>query len=109
MSDADRTLTPAQARAARALLGWSQKDLAVNASVAEPTVTQFERGNRTPSRAIAWAMRTALETAGVEFIAAGAASATGGGEGVRLRPAGRAGDQGASEVTAEPPPPHGGS
>jgi transcriptional regulator with XRE-family HTH domain len=86
MSDADRTLTPAQARAARALLGWSQKDLAAHAGVAEPTVTQFERGNRTPSRAIAWAMRSALEAAGVEFIARGAGSPEGGGEGVRLRP-----------------------
>ena len=87
MSDADRTLTPAQARAARALLGWSQKDLAAKAGVAEPTVTQFERGNRrNPSRAVLWAMRTVLETAGVEFIAQGAASPPGGGDGGRLRP-----------------------
>lgn len=87
MSDADRTLTPAQARAARALVGWSQKDLAAKAGVAEPTVTQFERGNRrNPSRAVLWAMRTALEIGGVEFIAPGAASPSGGGEGVRLRP-----------------------
>ncbi len=86
MSDADLILTPAQARAARALLGWSQKELAASAAVAEPTVTQFERGNRTPSRAIAWAMRSALEAAGVEFIVQGACSPAGGGEGVRLRP-----------------------
>lgn len=95
MSDDGRTITPAQARAARALLGWSQKELAANAGVAEPTVTQFERGNRTPSRPILWAMRTALEAAGVEFIAAGAGSAAGGGEGVRLRPADAA--QGSSD------------
>jgi transcriptional regulator with XRE-family HTH domain len=85
MSDADRTLTPAQARGARALLGWSQRTLATNAGVAEPTITQFERGNRNPSRAVAWAIRMALEAAGIEFIAAGAASGAGGGEGVRLR------------------------
>jgi len=85
MSDADRTLSPAQARAARALVGWSQKELAASAGVAEPTVTQFERGKRKPSRAVTRAMQEALEAAGVEFIALGAASAAGGGEGVRLR------------------------
>ncbi|WP_431269283.1 helix-turn-helix domain-containing protein [Dankookia sp. P2] len=84
MSDADRIITPAQARAARALVSWSQRDLAAHAGVAEPTITQFERGNRNPSRAVARAIRTALETAGVEFIAAHATSLTGG-EGVRLR------------------------
>ena len=68
MSDAERSLTPAQARAARALLGWSQKDFAARAGVAEPTVTQFERGARNPSRAVAWAMRAAFEAGGVEFI-----------------------------------------
>lgn len=85
MSYAERPLTPAQARAARALLEWSQKDLAAQAGVAEATVTQFERGNRSPSRAVARSMRAALEAAGVEFIAQGAASPSGGGEGVRLR------------------------
>lgn len=85
MSDARRILTPAQARAARALLGWSQSDLAARASVAVPTVTQFERGNRMPTRAIAGAMRAALEAGGVEFIPPGAASPPGGGEGVRLK------------------------
>lgn len=85
MSDADPSLTPAQARAARALLGWSQKDLASRAGVAEATVTQFERGNRNPMRAVDRAMRSALEAAGIEFIAQGASSPSGGGEGVRLR------------------------
>jgi len=96
MSDAERNLTPAQARAARALLGWSQKDLAARAGVAEPTVTQFERGARNPSRAVAWAMRSAFEAGGVEFIAAGAGSSAGGGEGVRLRPAEGPRDRGSS-------------
>ena len=94
MSDAKRGLTPAQARAARALLGWSQRDFAARAGVAEPTVTQFERGARNPSRAVAWAMRTAFEAGGIEFIAAGAGSAVGGGEGVRLRPAEPASESG---------------
>src|SRR4051812_46959192 len=86
--DDDRHLTSAQARAGRALLGWSQKELAARAGVAEATVTQFERGARSPSRAVAWAMRSALEAGGVEFIAAGSGSAVGGGEGVRRRAVG---------------------
>lgn len=77
-------LTAAQVRAARALLGWSQVELATRASVAVPTVTQFERGNRMPTRAVAAAIRSALEVAGVEFIESGAASPSGGGVGVRL-------------------------
>ncbi|RAI54545.1 helix-turn-helix domain-containing protein [Roseicella frigidaeris] len=93
----DRSLTPAQGRAGRALLGWSQRELAARAGVAEATVTQFERGTRSPSRAVAWAMRSALEAGGVEFIAAGDGSAIGGGEGVRLRAAADVSD-------ADPPP-----
>ena len=88
----ERSLTPAQGRAARALLGWSQRELAARAGVAEATVTQFERGARSPSRAVAWAMRSALEAGGVEFIAAGDSSAVGGGEGVRLQAIGDVGE-----------------
>src|SRR3954452_13379887 len=88
MNEDRRALTPAQARAARALLGWTQREFSTRAGVAEATVTQFERGNRMPSRAIAWAMRVALENAGVELIAHGAMSPAGG-EAPRLRPGAR--------------------
>jgi transcriptional regulator with XRE-family HTH domain len=65
-------LTPAQARAARALLAWSQQDLAGNAKIATSTVADFERGRRTPIPQNADAMRAAFERAGISFPAGGA-------------------------------------
>lgn len=65
-------LTPKHVRAARALLAWSQQDLAKNASVATSTIADFERGHRTPVANNAQAIRSALETAGVRFLPTGA-------------------------------------
>lgn len=65
-------LTPQQSRAARALLAWSQQDLAQKAGVATSTVADFERGRRTPVPNNADAMRTALEGAGIHFPPGGA-------------------------------------
>jgi transcriptional regulator with XRE-family HTH domain len=59
--------SPRQSRAARALLGWSQQDLAKNAGVGVSTVADFERVQRTPTNDNADAMRTALEKAGITF------------------------------------------
>jgi len=42
------TFNSSQLKAARALAGWSQKDLAVEANIAQSTVADFERGSRTP-------------------------------------------------------------
>ncbi|MGX0977140.1 putative transcriptional regulator [Roseovarius sp. MBR-51] len=73
-------MTPEQCRAARAMLAMSQGDLASSTGVAKRTIAGFEMGQSTPySRTIA-ALRAALESAGVEFIAE-----NGGGAGVRLR------------------------
>ena len=69
-----------QCRGARAMLGWSQTALADAARVARQTVVDFERGARTPYPNNLAAIRTALETAGVEFI-----QENGGGPGVRLK------------------------
>src|ERR1700756_341231 len=69
---ASLALTPAQARAARALLAWSQQDLASNAKIATSTVADFERGRRTPVPRNAEAMRAALERAGISFPKGGA-------------------------------------
>ena len=70
-----------QLRAARALLGWSQTQLAEEAGLSLPTVkrVEIERGPRV-SDAARLALRVALESGGVEFI-----SENGGGPGVRLR------------------------
>jgi transcriptional regulator with XRE-family HTH domain len=65
-------LTPKHVRAARALLAWSQQELAKAAGVATSTVADFERGQRTPVANNALAMRRALESAGIDFLPTGA-------------------------------------
>lgn len=71
---------PSQVRAARGLLAWSQDQLSVTSSVPKRTIARLELGEGTPQRRTLAAIRTALETAGVEFI-----EENGGGPGVRLR------------------------
>jgi transcriptional regulator with XRE-family HTH domain len=65
-------MIPAQCRAARAILDWSQQDLADAAKVANATIRNFEAGRSEPRRAILEALQRALEAAGVEFIGAAA-------------------------------------
>jgi predicted transcriptional regulator len=71
-----------QLKAARALLGWSQSDLARHSDVSEPTIARLESadgeigGRGETVRKI----RAALETSGIEFI-----EENGTGEGVRFR------------------------
>ncbi|WP_352895505.1 helix-turn-helix transcriptional regulator [Mesorhizobium sp. M0983] len=68
-----------QCRGARAMLGWSQSELAAAAGISRATLVDFERGARVPHRNNLDAIRSALETAGVEFI-----PENGRGPGVRL-------------------------
>ena len=71
-----------QVKAARALLGWSQSDLARHSGISEPTIARLESvdgelgGRKETERKI----RAALETNGIEFI-----EENGTGEGVRFR------------------------
>ncbi len=65
------SLSPEQIKAARSLLAWSQRELATEARVATSTVADFERGVRTPMSNNALAIREALETKGLQFIAGG--------------------------------------
>ncbi len=60
-------ITPAQARAARALLGWSQDQLVAVSGVPKRTVARLELGDGDPQRRTLAAIRTALEQAGVVF------------------------------------------
>jgi predicted transcriptional regulator len=71
-----------QIKAARALVGWSQDDLADKSGVSSPTIKRLEAvdgelGGRADTGA---ALVAALQKAGVEFIAE-----NGGGAGVRMR------------------------
>ena len=63
-------LTGAQIRAARGLLGWSQKDLAEHADVGFTTVQRAERDSGVFKGAVQTVLKFegALERAGVEFI-----------------------------------------
>lgn len=76
-------ITPAQIRAARALIGWKQTDLATAAGVSEMSIKNIERGITDPRVSTLMAMQRALESAGVVFLDEGANRD--GGPGVRLR------------------------
>jgi ribosome-binding protein aMBF1 (putative translation factor) len=60
-------ISAAQCRAARALLAWSQNDLAQRSKVSEKTIADFERGARVPYERTIRDMMAAFEAAGVEF------------------------------------------
>ena len=62
------------------MLGWSRRELAESAKVAERTLIDFERGARCPYDRTLADIRSALEDAGILFI-----DENGGGAGVRLR------------------------
>jgi transcriptional regulator with XRE-family HTH domain len=63
--------SPSQSKAARALLGWSQSDLAREAKIGVSTVADFERDHRDPQTANVEAMRAAFEGQGITFCAGG--------------------------------------
>lgn len=73
-------ITPRQIRAARALLGWSQQQLADKAIVSMNAVTRLEKGTVDSRSSTIMAIQKALTKAGIEFI-----SADQKGEGVRLK------------------------
>ena len=72
-----------QVKAARALLGWSQKGLAQVSGVSEATIKRLEagEGDLGGRQATVATIRAALESAGVEFT-------NGDVPGVRLKPKG---------------------
>lgn len=72
-------VTARQIRAARALLNWSQQQLADKAIVSVNALARLERSAVDPRLSTLTAVEAALIRAGIEFIAAGEK-----GEGVRL-------------------------
>ncbi len=79
-------ITDGQMKAARALLGVDQKQLADLAGLSVPTIQRMEASEGTVRGVVESLTRVveALDRAGVELIGDGAAS-TSGGRGVRLK------------------------
>lgn len=65
------TITPEQLRAGRALLNWSQADLADRAGVTRVTVVAAEAPDARVAPASLRAMTAALEAGGVRFVQPG--------------------------------------
>jgi transcriptional regulator with XRE-family HTH domain len=76
-------ITPAQIRAARALIGWKQTDLADASGVSEISVKNIERGTTDARSSTLAAIQAAFLKAGVVFLDPG--DTRDGGPGVRLR------------------------
>jgi DNA-binding XRE family transcriptional regulator len=74
------SITSAQVREARKLRGWTRGRLANAAGVSRVTIYKAEEDGYRVSDWVQRAIRMALESAGVEFIAE-----NGGGAGVRLK------------------------
>ncbi len=72
-----KTITYHQIRAARALIDWSQEDLAKKSGLSIATIRKIETGNISPRDKTNDDIRHAFENAGLEFIEPG---------GVRQRP-----------------------
>lgn len=62
-------MVPAQVRAARNWLAWTQAELAARASVGLSTIKAFEAGKRQPIANNIEAIQKALESAGIRFTA----------------------------------------
>lgn len=76
-------ITPGQIRAARALIGWKQSDLASASGVSEMSIKNIERGVTDPRSSTLNSLLVAFSKAGVIFLAASEMHA--GGAGVRVR------------------------
>jgi len=72
-------ITPEQCRAARALLDWTQRDLASRAKLTPLTIREFERSKSRLKDSTAQLLRMVFESEGVVLI-----DSNGGGPGVRL-------------------------
>jgi transcriptional regulator with XRE-family HTH domain len=71
------TITGAEVKAARELLGWTQAELAGKVRVRVTAISKFEQGGPRPRLLALSGMRFALEGAGAEFASDGS--------GVKLR------------------------
>ncbi|MEH3090747.1 MAG: helix-turn-helix transcriptional regulator [Agrobacterium cavarae] len=65
------SISASQCRAARALLDWSQDDLANRSNVGRATLANFEKEKSVPYDRTLRDIQSALEAAGIIFINAG--------------------------------------
>jgi transcriptional regulator with XRE-family HTH domain len=72
------SISPAQLKEARQLVGWSLSVVGGKSNLSASTISFFETGRRRPSAPIVSKIRKAFEVAGVEFT-------NGGQSGVKLR------------------------
>ena len=61
-------LSPAQCRAARALLNWTQEDLVEHCKITKKTIADFERGATQPRTQTLTQIRASFEAAGIELL-----------------------------------------
>jgi len=61
-------ISPAQCRAARALLDWSQQELAEASKIGNATIRNLEGGKSDPQHATLDVLRRCFEAAGIAFI-----------------------------------------
>jgi transcriptional regulator with XRE-family HTH domain len=62
------TFFPAQCRAARGLLNWSQEELVRHSKITKKTIADFERGATQPRPQTLAQITAAFEAAGIEFL-----------------------------------------
>ena len=62
------SFSPAQCRAARALLNWTQEDLVAHSKITKKTIADFERVATQPRTQTLTQIRAAFEAAGIEFL-----------------------------------------
>jgi transcriptional regulator with XRE-family HTH domain len=76
-------ITGAQIRAARALIGWKQSELAERSGVSEISIKNIERGATDPRASTVQSIQAAFDRADIVFLEPG--DQRSGGLGVRLK------------------------
>jgi transcriptional regulator with XRE-family HTH domain len=62
------TITPAQIKAARGILDWTQVELARRSNVPNSVITLFETRRRLPAREVLADLKKTSESFGVRFV-----------------------------------------
>lgn len=79
-------ITNRQSRAARALLGWTQKDLSVAAGCSYSTIADFERGAQTPHKSTMNNILIAFNEGGCTFVPNGVRQIPAEGKDAEIKP-----------------------